>query len=74
MKKATKAPADELRPQYTRSDFPKLTRGKYTDRLRKSSNVVVLDPEVADLFPNSEAVNSALRALSGIALRVPRQP
>jgi len=69
MKIATKRPADELRPEYKRSDFPRLVRGKYGNQLRRSSNVIVLDPELTDLFPNSEAVNSALRSLSEIARR-----
>ena len=58
-----------LRPEYKRSDFPKLVRGKYADQLRKSSNVIILDPELAELFPNSDAVNAALRSLSDIARR-----
>lgn len=67
MKKA-KPPA-ELRPEYKRSDFGKMVRGKYAARMRRSSNVVVLDPEVADLFPNSDAVNAALRSITRIARR-----
>jgi hypothetical protein len=69
MKKAKKLVADELRSEYKRSDFGVLVRGKYIERLRKSSNVVVLDPEVADLFPNAASVNAALRALAEIAKR-----
>ena len=69
MKKPIKQRSDELRPEYKRSDFSKLVRGKYTEQLRRSSNVVVLDPELTDLFPNSEAVNAALRSLSEIARR-----
>jgi len=69
MKKAKKLAADELRPEYKRSDFGVLVRGKYSERLQKNSNVVVLDPEVADLFPNSASVNAALRALAKIARR-----
>jgi hypothetical protein len=67
MKKAKRITADELRPEYKRSDFGPLVRGEYVERLRKSSNVVVLDPEVAELFPNAEAVNAALRSLAEIA-------
>ena len=52
-----------------RSDFGALVRGKYVARLEASSNVVVLDPEVADVFPNAAAVNAALRALAEIAGR-----
>ena len=61
--------ADELRSEYKRSDFGALVRGKYIERLHKSSNVVVLDPEVADLFPNATSVNAALRSLAEIAKR-----
>ena len=69
MKKSAKAPVGELRPEYAPSDFPKLVRGKYADRLLQSSNVIVLDPELVEFFPNSEAVNSALRSLSEIVRR-----
>jgi hypothetical protein len=70
MKKAKKVRADELRSEYKRSDFGALVRGKYVERLREKSNVVVLDPEVAELFPNGASVNAALRALAEIAKRV----
>ena len=66
MKKA-KETSDELRPEYKRSDFGKMTRGKYAGRIAASTNVVVLDPEVAKAFPNDDAVNDALRALINIA-------
>jgi hypothetical protein len=69
MKKAKKVAADGLRSEYKRSDFGMLVRGKYIERLQGNSNVVVLDPEVADLFPNAAAVNSALRSLAEIAKR-----
>jgi hypothetical protein len=61
MKKAKQANRDELRAEYKPSDFPGgLVREKYASRLRKSSNIVVLRPEVAEAFPNEEAVNKAL--------------
>jgi len=69
MKKAKKLAADELRSEYKRSDFGALVRGKYVERLRERSNVVVLDPEIADLFPNGASVNAALRTLAEIAKR-----
>ena len=69
MKKGRKRAGDELRPEYKRSDFGALVRGKYVGPLRKSSNVVVVDPEVSDLFPNGASVNAALRALAAIAKR-----
>lgn len=56
-----------LRPEYRRSDFGKLVRGKYYQRVKASSNVVVLDPEVAAVFPNSISVNKALHSLVEVA-------
>jgi hypothetical protein len=47
-------------------DFSGGVRGKYADRFPKGSNVVVLDPDVARVFPDSESVNRALRALAEI--------
>jgi len=55
---------DELRAEYKREDFAAMVRGKYVDRLLESSNVVVLDPEVARVFPNGASVNDARRALA----------
>jgi len=60
MKKDKPLVEDDLRPEYRRSDFGELVRGKYVERLKKGSNVVVLDPRVARAFPTSEAVNDAL--------------
>jgi hypothetical protein len=80
MKKAKKGATGELRPQYQVYDFSGLVRGKYVGRLGRSSNVVVLEPEVARLFPNAAAVNAALRSLAEIAKRAgspargPRDP
>ena len=50
-----------------RSDFGKLERGKYYDRVKVSSSVVILDAEVAAVFPNSAAVNKALHSLVDVA-------
>ena len=70
MKKSKETVEKDLRPEYKREDFPALVRGKYAGRLRRaSSNVVVIDPEVTELFPNGEAVNAALRSLAEIAKR-----
>ena len=67
MKKAKRKANDELRPEYKRSDFGKLVRGKYAARFVKETNVVLLDPAVSKAFPNDKAVNDALRSLIGIA-------
>jgi hypothetical protein len=47
-------------------DFSGGVRGKYVGRFAKGSNVVVLDPDVAQVFTDSESVNQALRALAEI--------
>jgi len=47
-------------------DFSKGVRGKYAARFAEGTNVVVLDPDVADVFPTSTSVNEALRALAKI--------
>ena len=58
---------EELRSEYRREDFGKMTRGKYAKQVKAASNVVVLTPEVAKAFPNGEAVNQALMGLLEIA-------
>lgn len=63
MKKTKSELNDWSRPEYKRSDFGELVRGKYAKRIQESTNVVVLDPQVAKVFPNDEAVNNALRGL-----------
>ena len=68
MKKVDTA-SDELRPEYRPEDFGPMVRGKYAARMRESSNVVVLDPDVAEAFPNGQAVNRALRDLLELAKR-----
>lgn len=52
---------DELRPEYTADFFKNPVRGKYAAKLAQSSNIVVLEPDVAQAFPNGQAVNQALR-------------
>jgi len=63
MKKASRRPTEDLRPEYKRSDFGTLVRGKHAQRLIEATNVVVLEPQVAKAFPNDRAVNKALRGL-----------
>lgn len=75
--KKVKPTADELRSEYKRSDFGKLERGKYHARVKASSNVVILDADVAAVFPNSAAVNKALHSLVEVAQKssgLPRRP
>jgi len=63
MKKGSRKTTDALRPEYKRSDFGTLVRGKYVARVSETSNIVVLEPQVARAFPNDRAVNQALRGL-----------
>ena len=72
MKRANTKSADELRSEYGRSDFGRLVRGKYAARIAAETNVIVLEPEVAEVFPNDEAVNDALRGLIDLAARTAR--
>lgn len=44
-------------------DFSQGIRGKYYSRYLKGTNTVVLEPEVAKMFPDSESVNDALKTL-----------
>jgi hypothetical protein len=65
MKKAAKAKRDpDMLAEY---DFSQGVRGKYAQRYHEGTNIVVLSPDVAEYFPDSEAVNTALRALIEIA-------
>ena len=57
-KPRSKGTAREMRGQY---DFSGGVRGKYANRYRQGVNVVLLEPELAEAFPNSKAVNDALR-------------
>ena len=60
-----KVPSDpEMLDEY---DFSKGVRGKYAKRYAKSAlNVVVIDPDVAEYFPDHESVNESLRGLVAI--------
>jgi hypothetical protein len=72
MKRRSRKAGDELRPEYRRSDFGKLVRGKYAARAAMETNVVVLEPELAEAFPNAKAVNEALRGLLDVAATTAR--
>ena len=64
MKRArSKHQPEEMLPEY---DFSGGVRGKYASRFGKDTIMVVLDPDVAEVFPDPNAVNNALRALGNI--------
>ncbi len=58
---------DELRSEYDFSQLKRGIRGKYAQRYQDVTNIVLLAPDVAEAFPNDEAVNEALRLLKRIA-------
>jgi hypothetical protein len=62
--KKDKTHDDEMLPEY---DFSGGERGKYARDYASGTNVVLLSPDVAEAFPNADAVNNALRALVNIA-------
>jgi len=59
--KKAAADADTMRPEY---DFSNAARGVTAARYAQGTNVVLLDPDVAQLFPDSRAVNEALRTFA----------
>jgi hypothetical protein len=50
-------------------DFTGGVRGKYAQQYAAGSNAVVLAPDVAEIFPDSESVNEAIRAIASVARR-----
>jgi hypothetical protein len=65
MNKATTEPDEEweMREEY---DFSQGVRDKYAERYARGTNLLPLDPDVREVFPDAAAVNQALRALAGI--------
>ncbi|MGF1539620.1 MAG: hypothetical protein ACFCU5_04085 [Pleurocapsa sp.] len=58
---------DELRSEYDLAQLKGGVRGKYTKRYRLGTNLVLLEPDVAQAFPNAQSVNEALRLLIKLA-------
>lgn len=55
--------SDDLRPEYDLSQLGPMVRGKYYRQAIAGSNLIVIEPELARVFPDSESVNRALRLL-----------
>jgi hypothetical protein len=62
-----KTNAKPKRPRVPDYDFSEGVRGKYAARYAEGTNVVVLSPDVAEIFPDAQAVNEALRTLARIS-------
>ena len=56
-----------MRPEYDFSQLEGRVRGKYVERYRAGTNLVLLDPDVAAAFPDAKALNDALRTLVEVA-------
>jgi len=64
--RARTASKDEVLPEY---DFSRSRPNKFASRFQAGSAVVVLDPDIAAVFPSAREVNEALRALAGVIRR-----
>lgn len=74
MKKTNKNECvDELREEYDLSKMAGLVRGKYAKQFKEGSNVIMLEPDVAEAFPDEESVNEALRLLMNLAKSTSRR-
>jgi hypothetical protein len=72
MKKASpKKNKDDLRPEYDLSQLKGGVRGKYYREATAGTNLVLIEPELATLFPDTESVNRALRLLADTAQPAP---
>lgn len=66
-KKASSRSGDEMRAEYDLAELKNPVRGKYYARAMAGTNVVLLDPDIAEAFPDAKAVNDALRVLVNVA-------
>jgi len=64
-----------MRPEYDFASMKGGVRGKYVTQYRAGTNIVLLDPELAEAFPTDAAVNHALRAVLKMAevVRLPNK-
>ena len=60
---------DDVRPEYDFSQMEGGVKGKYVERYKGGTNIILLDPDVAEAFPTGADVNNALRLLMDIAKR-----
>ena len=67
MKKVTSKKKDELRKEYDLATLGPGVKGKYHDRFLEGTNLVLLDPDIAEAFPSAKDVNDTLRVLVTVA-------
>jgi len=63
MKKTNHTLINDMRPEYDFASMKGGIRGKYAQRAREGTNIVLIEPEVADAFPTERAVNEALKGV-----------
>lgn len=66
MRRSAKPVRDDLRPEYDFSTLAGGVRGKYYKRAMAGTNLVLLDPDVARVFPDAKSVNQTLRRVAGL--------
>ncbi len=69
MKKGNKG-ADDIQPEYDFAAMKGGVRGKYAHQARTSTNIVLLEPDIAEAFPTEQSVNEALRGVLNITRAV----
>ena len=70
MAKSSSPVESEMRPEY---DFSQGVRGKYAQQYAQGTNLVVIEPDLAMVFPDSKSVNAALRLLADLAKKQARK-
>ena len=65
---------EEMRAEYRRDELGKGVRGKHLAAFQQGSNLILLKPELAKIFPDANAVNAALESLVGIAKAATARP
>ncbi len=70
MKKDNRKSVNDMRPEYDFASMKGGVRGKYVTQYRAGTNLVLLDPEVAEAFPTDAAVNQTLRAVMNMTRAV----
>jgi hypothetical protein len=69
MKKVKPKPKTKSNGMRAEYEFRRGVRGKYASRYKLGTNLVQLDPDIAELFPDSASVNAALRVLARLGLK-----
>lgn len=71
MRKRTNSVGPAMRPEY---DFSKGVRGKYADRPRGTGNLVLIEPDLCEFFPDARSVNRVLRGVAAIVKATGKRP